>query len=173
MPIIYQKEPDEAAEAMRTGLKQMADNRAFSTPLLRQAVIKKAAEPVLDLVLPVYHLGLSDLAEGKDARASVNTRWRHMISQNNEIVAHGETIVDPNGIHHFAAINEGPLVKGISEAIETAEKQDAIKKGNYEARMLLVLRKTVLLRNLVCYSGTMRTISIDSCLQTDSRIMLG
>jgi hypothetical protein len=136
--IIYKKEPDEAAEAMRTSLKRMADKRAFRTPLLHKAVIERAEEPVPEHALPVYHLGLSDLAEEKDVRAAVHTGWRHIIRQNNEIVAHGETIVDPKGIHHFAAVNEGPLVKGISNAIETAERQDVIIKGQYEPRVLLV-----------------------------------
>jgi hypothetical protein len=105
---------------------------------VRQAVIEKAGEPVPERTLPVYHLGLSDPAEGKDASAAVHTGWRHMIKQNNEIVAHGETIIDTKGIHHFAAINEGPLVKGTSKGIATAEKEDAIKKGNFEVRILLV-----------------------------------
>lgn len=138
MTIIYQKEPAEAAEAIKTGLKQMAAKRAFSTPLLSRAVIEKAEEPLPVQALPVYNLGLSDLAKGKDIRAAVHTGWRHTIQQNNEIVAHGETIIDPKGIHHFAAINEGPLVKGTSKAIDIAEKQDEIKKGNYEVRVLMV-----------------------------------
>ena len=138
MPIIYQKEPEEAAEALRTGLEKMAAKRAFRAPLLRQAVSEKAEELKSERALPVYHFGLSDLAEGKDVHAAVHTGWRHMISQNNVIVAHGETIVDSEGTHHFTAVNEGPLVKGIANAIEAAEKQDALKRGNYEVRMLLV-----------------------------------
>jgi len=78
--IIYQKEPDEAVESMRIGLKQMVAGRAFNTPLLCRAVTEKAAEPVLGQALQVYHLGLSDLAEGKDIRAAVHAGWYTVVS---------------------------------------------------------------------------------------------
>lgn len=138
MPIVYRNEPAEAAEAMREGLDKMTLNRAFSTPRLRTAMATKAEAPVPAQALPVYTLGLSDLAEGRDASAAVHTGWRYAVKQDDEIVAHGETIIDPAGKHHFAATNEGPLVQGTTRAIEAAEAQDEIKRGDFEVRFLFV-----------------------------------
>jgi hypothetical protein len=138
MPIIYQKEPAEAAKAMKQGLDKMIANRAFSTPRLARLSTGEAGAPVPVQALPVFTLGLSDLAEGKDASAAVNTGWRYAVKQDDEIVAHGQTIIDPAGKHQFAATNEGPLVEGTHKAIEAAEAQDEIKSGEFEIRFLQV-----------------------------------
>ncbi len=138
MSMIYQKEPAEVSKAIQSGLKKMARRGAFTTPLLRKGVIDKAEEPIPVRALPVYNIGLNDLAKGKDSSAAIQTGWRYTIQQNNEIVAHAATTIDEKGAHHFAAINEGPIVRGMSKAIEFAEKQDVIKKGKYEVRLLIV-----------------------------------
>jgi hypothetical protein len=138
MPIIYQKEPKEATEAIRTGLQLMSTNRAFSTPRLRRALAEEAEAPEPAQALPVYNLGLSDIGKSRDIGAAVHTGWRYAIRQNKEIVANGETIIDPQGRHHFAATNEGPLVEGTTRAIEAAEAEGVVKKGKYEVRFLQV-----------------------------------
>jgi len=138
MPIVYQKEPAEAAEAMKEGLNNMTSMRAFSTPRLRRVSTGEAEAPVLGQALPVYNLGLSDLAEEKNASAAIHTGWRYALKQGDEIVAHGETIIDPAGKHHFAATNEGPLVEGTTKAIEAAEAQNEIRRGEFEVRFLQV-----------------------------------
>lgn len=138
MPLVYRNEPDEAAEAVRNGLEQMASKGAFSTPRLRSAFIEKAQAPSTEQALPVYNLGLSDLVKDRNVRASTQTGWRYTLKQNNETIAHAETVVDRNGKNLFAGTNEGPLVEGTAKAIKAAEKQSEIKKGNYEVRLLFV-----------------------------------
>jgi hypothetical protein len=138
MPIIYRNEPAEATEAMKSGLEKMVSKRAFSTPRLRKAIIETAEAPVPAQAVPVYTLGLADLVKGKDVSAAANTGWRYAVKQNNEIVAHGETIIDPQGRHHFAATSEGLLVEGTTKALDLAEAQDIIRKGKYEVRFFQV-----------------------------------
>jgi hypothetical protein len=138
MPIIYRNEPAEAAEAMKNGLQKMVLKRAFSTPRLRKALAEGAEGPVPAQAVPVYTLGIADLTKGGDAGAAVHTGWRYAVKQSNEIVAHGETIIDRQGKHLFAATSEGSLVEGTTRALELAEAQDVIRKGSYEVRFLQV-----------------------------------
>lgn len=139
MPLVYRNEPDEAAKAVRNGLEQMASKGAFSTPRLRSAVAEKAAAPSTEKALPVYNLGLSDLVEEqKKEKAPPQIGWRYTLKQNNEVIAHAETVIDKNGKNLFAGTNEGPLVEGTAKAINAAEKQSKIKKGNYEVRLLFI-----------------------------------
>lgn len=138
MPIIYRSEPAEAVEALRAGLERMAFKRAFTTPRLRSYMAKKTEAPLPEQALPVYHLGLSDIAKNQDLEASTHTGWRYTLKQNNEMIAHAETIISPNGKHLFSAINEGPLVEGTAKAIKVAEEQSEVKKGNFEVRLLFI-----------------------------------
>jgi hypothetical protein len=138
MPLVYRNEPDEAAEAVRNGLEQMASKGAFSTPRLRSAFAEKAVAPATEKALPVYNLGLSDLVKDQNVKASPQIGWRYTLKQNNEIIAHAETVVDHNGRNLFAGTNEGPLVEGTTKAIKAAEKKSEIKMGNYEVRLLFI-----------------------------------
>lgn len=138
MPLVYRNEPDEAAEVVRKGLEQMASKRAFSTPRLRDAVTEKAAAPTTEKALPVYNMGLSDLVKDRKEKELSQTGWLYTLKQNNEIIAHAETVIDHNGKDLFAGTNEGPLVEGTAKAIKAAEKQSEIKKGNYEVRLLFI-----------------------------------
>lgn len=138
MPLVYRNESDEAAEAVRKGLEQMASKKAFSTPRLRDAVTEKAAAPSTEQALPVYNMGLSDLVSARKEKELNQTGWRYTIKQNNEIIAHAETVIDQNGKDLFAGTNEGPLVEGTARAIKAAEKQNEVKQGNYEVRLLFI-----------------------------------
>lgn len=138
MPIVYRRVPAEAIEAVRTGVELMASKRAFHTPRLSSAVTKKAVVPAPEQAFPIYHLGLSDIAGSPDIKASVQTGWRYMLKQDDEVLAHAETIIDPNGKHLFAGTNEGPLIEGTTKAIKAVEGQKEIKKGNFEVRLLFI-----------------------------------
>jgi hypothetical protein len=138
MPLVYRNESDEAADAVRKGLEQMASKKAFSTTRLRNAVAEKAAAPSTEQALPVYNMGLSDLVKDRKERELSQTGWRYTLIHNNEIIAHAETVIDQNGKNLFAGTNEGPLVEGTAKAIKVAEKQSEIKKGNYEVRLLFI-----------------------------------
>lgn len=138
MTMIYRKEPEEAASAIKAGLGQMAEKRAFSTPRLRKALSEKAEAPEPAQALPVYNLGLSDLGKSRDVAAATHTGWRYAIRQDREIVANGETIIDDRGRHLFAATNEGPLVEGTRRALEAAEADAIVKNGKFEVRLFQV-----------------------------------
>lgn len=120
MPIIYRKALPEVDKVARTGVE-----RAFAAQHIKQA-------------LPVYHLGLSDIAESPDIKKSVQTGWHYMLKQNDVTVAHAETVIDPNGKNLFAAISEGPIVEGTAKAITATEGQNKIKVGNFEVRLLFI-----------------------------------
>ncbi len=138
MPIVYRNVPVEAIEAVKNGVELMPSKRAFHTSRLYSAFTERAAAPVPEQALPVYHLGLSDIAKSPDIKISTQTGWRYTLKQNNEVLAHAETIIDPNGKNLFAGTNGGPLVNGTAKAIEAVEDQSEIKQGNFEVRLLFI-----------------------------------
>jgi hypothetical protein len=138
MPIVYRYVPAEAVEAVSSGVELMISKRAFHTPRLSRAVTKKAIVPFSEQALPVYHLGLSDIVGDSDIKSSVQTGWRYILKQDDEVLAHAETIIDPNGKHLFAGTNEGPLIEGTTKAIKAVEGQKEIIKGNFEVRLLFI-----------------------------------
>jgi hypothetical protein len=138
MPINYRNAPPDAIEVLKTELEQMTSKRAFGTPRLHNAITKKAEVPLLEHALPVYQLGLYDIAKNQDIKAAIQTGWRYPLKLNNEIIAHAETIIDPSGKNLFSSINEGPVVEGTTKAIKTVEKQNEIMNGNFEVRLLFI-----------------------------------
>jgi len=81
MPLVYRNESDEAAEAVRKGLEQMASKKAFSTPRLRDAVAEKAATPSTEQVLPVYNMGISDLVKDQKKVKAPPPNWMALHAQ--------------------------------------------------------------------------------------------
>lgn len=138
MSLVYKNGPDEAVEAVKNGLELMASKGALSTPRLSNTLANRTGAPLLEEALPVYHLGLSDLAESPDIKASIQTGWRYPIRQNGEILAHAETDIDQSKKHFFAGIHEGPFAEGVTEALKAAEEQSEIKAGNFEVRLLFI-----------------------------------
>jgi hypothetical protein len=80
--------------------------------------------PFTEQAFPVYNLGLSDIAENPDIKAAIQTGWRFKIKQNDELLAHAETIIDPDGKNLFAGTNEGPLVSGADKAIKVLKGRE-------------------------------------------------
>jgi len=146
MSIVFRDVPVDVGSTVRTGVALMASKRAFHTPRLSSTIKEKAVSPFTEQAFPVYNLGLSDIAENPDIKAAIQTGWRFNIKHNDELLAHAETIIDPDGKNLFAGTNEGPLVGGADKAIKVAEGQREIINGNYEVRLLFIpaLKVTVL-----------------------------
>ncbi|HEY9246767.1 MAG TPA: hypothetical protein VIO11_07980 [Candidatus Methanoperedens sp.] len=140
MTLIFKSEPSEVAEVIKNKLGQMASIRAFRTPQLARIISKGTAQPpVPTQALPVYHLGLTDLAEDRDlGAAAVQTGWRYSLKHENKVIASAETVFGPDRKPIFAQINEGPLVQGIQSAIRAADAHQGIKKSEYEVRLLMI-----------------------------------
>jgi hypothetical protein len=138
MPLIFKKEPDEVKDIVKTQLDRMNRKMAFSTPKLADLVAGGRAKPAPTQALPVYHLGLEDLADKADLKSAIQTGWRYMVKQEDEVLASAETVFDDEKNPQFAHINEGPLVEGTIQAIAYAEDKDEIKKGDYEVKILMI-----------------------------------
>ena len=138
MALIFKNEPEEVKVLVKKQLDHMNRKMAFSTPKLSKLVAKAPAEPVPTQALPVYHMGLDDLAIKADLKTAKQTGWRYMIKQEGEVLANAETVIDDEKNPQFGHINEGPLVKGTIQAIDYAKDQEDIKKGEYEVKILMI-----------------------------------
>lgn len=143
MGLIFKPEPKEVADAVNAGLDRMHTLKAFSTPLLAQRISqtrKLAIAPSAPLptqALPVYTLGLNDLADGKGFTAAIQTGWRYLVRHDNEIVASADAIVGHGREPQFAQVSEGPLVAGLDSALQAANLDKSLEKGEYEVRLLI------------------------------------
>ncbi len=139
MALLFKPEPSEVAKVIRNKLDQMASIRAFRTPQLARAISKEAAKPpVPTQALPVYHLGLTDLAKDGDLSAASQTGWRYLLKHENKVIASAETVFGPDRKPVFAQVNEGPLVQGTQSAIRAADANEEVKKRDYEVRLLMI-----------------------------------
>lgn len=139
MSLIFKSEPSKVAEVVRNGLGRMASLRAFTTPRLAKIIAgfpkdRALTPPIPFQAMPVYHLGLEDLAEGRDLSAAIQTGWRYLLKHENEVVASADAILDADKNPVFAQVNEGPLINGTVSAIQVANNE----KGEYEIRFLMV-----------------------------------
>lgn len=138
MPLIFKKEPEEVKDIVESQINRMNMKMAFSTPRLAGLVAEAPAEPIPSKPLPVYHLGLEDLADKAEIEASIQTGWQYMVKHEDEVLASAETVLDQDKNPVFAQVSEGPLVEGTVQAIDYAEEQEKIKDGEYEVRILMV-----------------------------------
>jgi hypothetical protein len=135
--LIFKKEPSEVADVVRAGLKKMEDKRAFSTPRLAKTT-EIGDIPELAQKIPVYNLGLKDLAEDRGLDAASHIGWRYLLGHDSEVIASADAYFFQEKKPTFAQINEGPMVNGIVSGIQAAETEKDIEKGNYEVRLLMV-----------------------------------
>jgi len=139
MSLSFKTEPSEVAQVMKSKLGQMTSLRAFRTPELARAISGgKAQPPVPSQALPVYHLGLTDLAKNGNLSSVSHTGWRYSLKKGNRVIADAETVFGPGRKPLFAQVNEGPLVQGTQSAIKAASTNKDIKTGNYEVRLLMI-----------------------------------
>lgn len=139
MPLIFKPEPREVKQVMESHLGKMTSKQAFSTPRLAKLQFKEDAAPIIPTqAVPVYHLGLTDLAENRDITVAKQTSWRYLVKHNGEVVASADAVIGAEGKPVFSHVNEGPLVNGIISAIQTANSQEILQEGEYEVRLLMV-----------------------------------
>jgi hypothetical protein len=138
MPLVYGPEPAEVNKVVKTRLEEMATKKAFRTPLLAKGVQEAAPSPTPTQALPVYHLGLKDLADKGDVKFASLRSWRYLVKQNEKIVATADAIIGADKKAVFSHTNEGPHVKGAVSGIQAAEFNDEVKKGQYEVRLLMI-----------------------------------
>jgi hypothetical protein len=139
MPLVFKPEPAEVNQVVKAHLNEMTSKRAFRTPNLAKMMLQETAQtPAPTQALPVYHLGLKDLAEKGNTTSASLKSWRYMVKQGEEVVASADAIIGPDKKPVFSHINEGPLVKGALLGIQAANANDEIKKGQYEVRLLMI-----------------------------------
>jgi len=97
MPLVYKPEPAEVNQVVKAHLGEMASKKAFRTPALAKMMLREAAPPPTPTqALPVYHLGLKDLAEKGDTTSAALKSWRFLVKQGEEIVASADAIIGPD-----------------------------------------------------------------------------
>jgi hypothetical protein len=138
VPLVFKPVPFEVTEAARTGLNKIRSMRAFSTPRLSSIVSEEGARaPTQSQAIPIYDLGIKDLAEDRGLDAAIHTGWRFLISYDNEVIASADAYFDPDGKPIFAQVNEGPMVQGIVSGVQGARAEGEIGRGKYEVRLLI------------------------------------
>lgn len=68
MPIIYRKAPPEVDKIVKTWVEDWASKGAITTPILKSLPPGYTFAPSNEETIPVYHLGLSDIAESPDIK---------------------------------------------------------------------------------------------------------
>ena len=107
MALLAPSPPDQAAEAVQSTFRALAEHRTFRSPGLR-----KATGP-LQLVEPhqVFTLVLHDLVAGRGLEAAKSTGWLYLVQEGDKVLASAEAVRTGTGDEHvFSAFNEGPFV---------------------------------------------------------------
>jgi len=139
MPLKYKKEPSDAKEAVEKQLEKMASNKAFRTAgLMKIQKAEKTSELTTDLVIPVYHMSLDDIKQGKDLSSAQQMSWRYLLKHEDQVVATADALIKQDGETVFSHVNEGPLVSGVIKALNKAEDIDELQDGDFEVRLLMV-----------------------------------
>lgn len=138
MPLIFKPEPQEVKQVVESQLGKMTSKQAFSTPHLAKMKEEDVGAIIPTQAVPVYHLGLNDLVENRDIAAAELRSWRYLIEHSGEVVASADAAINAEGKPVFSHVNEGPLVNGIISAIQTANSQEILQRGEYEVRLLMV-----------------------------------
>ena len=138
MGLPFRPEPPEVREVLTSGLRRMASQNAFSTPLLGGM-----ASPQLDTLeqgqgIPVYHLGLTTINDETNLGTAVLTTWRFLLTQNNVTIASADVGVGEGREPVFAQVNEGRLVEGLAQAIKAIQEFIAAAEDEFEVRLLSV-----------------------------------
>ena len=135
MALLAPSPPDQAAEAVQSTFRALAEHRTFRSPGLR-----KATGP-LQLVEPhqVFTLVLHDLVAGRGLEAAKSTGWLYLVQEGDKVLASAEAVRTGTGDEHvFSAFNEGPFVASTADAIRTARGLPEVSREGFELRLLRV-----------------------------------
>jgi hypothetical protein len=137
MALNLPKPPKKGRDIVRAALSSLAADGAETT----SAMLAGGSEQ-LDLAAPhkVYFVGLEDVAAGRALSAARSTGWRYIVVQGDEPMAAAElNDTGPGGGGlQFSQLNRGPFVGNTVEGVTAAEKLAAVKKGDYEMRLLKI-----------------------------------
>ncbi len=143
MAIKMRKDPSEAKEAMRSNVSRMMSQQAFHTPHLSRISRESGMEgpdrvPEVDVALPTYNLGLEELAREKDIRKAKEVGWRYLLKENREVIASVDVHTKKDERPAFAQTNEGPFVRGVSNALVKVKEVDEAQRRDFEPRVLTI-----------------------------------
>jgi len=88
--------------------------------------------------LPVYEMGLADIAAGHSLAQTRLIGWRYLILHGLEPIEAAEVSQDVLGELRFSHVNRGPLVAGTWKAIRTASDLKEVKDHDFELRHLRI-----------------------------------
>lgn len=136
MPMTRSQPPSEADEAVRAGMRHLADTPGSVLHGLRAAPAERS-ELTPTSPHQVHTLGLSDLvAPGRRLAAARLTGWRYLLRRDDRVVAAAETVADPGGQARFSHVNDGPFVASTAAALDLAEQLPETQSASFEALLL-------------------------------------
>lgn len=137
MPIqpIDAPKTEGAFDVVHQTLSSRALASAFSLPRL-----SKADPGTLSIAMPhrVEFLALGDMRHDTIPRKEKAACWRFLVLQEREPIAAAAAFRAEAERFAFGDLNEGPFVRGTKEATVRAEALDEVRKGQFEAVLLLV-----------------------------------
>lgn len=134
MAVAFANEPKGSRAALADGLRALG-SAGTHTAAAHSAAVRGAEAPP---PLPVYSFPLDALIAGTDPRSESPVAWKYLLVSGGQPVRAAEVIAaDPNGAFAFAAISAAEAT-AINRAIETAENDPVIAKGDFELRLALV-----------------------------------
>jgi hypothetical protein len=137
MSVTFVTPPTDCLAALKQGLQALATAQRLDlrggVPALAVPATASALQPV-----PVYELGLDDLAAGRGSNAARLVAWRYLLITGNKARQAAEIIPDPaSGGSRFGALTTG-FVSGMEEAVRVADQLPEVQKGTYEMRALRI-----------------------------------
>jgi len=134
MALTPAKPPAEGPNIIRKALASLSDS-----PHLMAAAIGGAAPLDLAAPHPVYFVGLKAVADGQVLSQAELKGWRYVLLQGDTPTAAAELDVGrAGGKAAFSQLNRGPFVASTVEGVRFAEKLDAVRRHNYELRLLRI-----------------------------------
>ena len=148
MPLTLATPPNDAWATLQSGL-QMIDE-AQRNGLRGGAYLPMDPEPTVMKPLPVYILGLNNLAEGKGLETAQRKAWIYLLITNDQVTHSADVYPNDRGENLFGGITTG-FASAMERGLELAERLPEIVHGTYEIRELRVLALGVIalwLKNL-------------------------
>jgi hypothetical protein len=136
VPIYAKDPPKQAVAVVDTAINERVARSAFVTTNLRCVKANAFARSVPHRVL---HLPLSKIRRGNDLRqVAEEAGWRFLIhGEGKEAVAAVRVLRSEPDKYVLGDLSEGAFVSGTERAIRDAEGLPDVKKGRYEAVLLV------------------------------------
>jgi hypothetical protein len=136
MSLTFATPPADGLATLKQGLQMIQAAQQLDPKGARDLAL--AATPSVTRPLPVYELGLDDLANGKGLEATFLVAWRYLLAVNDQIRQAAEIFPDPQTAGtRFGFLTTG-FVNGVEEAFRLAEQLPVVANKAYEIRALRV-----------------------------------